>query len=247
MATYATFQRRKIKERRREIRLPWMILLLVCVAAGAAVGALAQSRSSTDELPVWVVFALVMGAIAIAMRPQLEGTYHLQSSIEAEGWTSNDLRRELGAGWHVVTGVDFSSQGDVDQIAVGPSGILVVETKSTDRHRIDPRTAERWAEQVLGNARRVRLMLKHNYGHDMKMTPLIIVSGMKGIELPTEAVGVPIVRRGKLKSAVEQLTQEERVLTVDEAQDVRAALLDYRGRRTDYEREKEQGLTLMSW
>jgi hypothetical protein len=241
MATYATFQRRKIKQRRRDLRLPWMVLLVVCVGSAAGVGALIQRFASTDELPLWMAFALTMGGITYALRPYLQGTQYLESSIEAEGWTTSDLRKVLPNAWHVIVGIDFGTQGDVDQIAVGPSGVLVVESKSTDSDRISPEVASRWGGQALDNARRVALLLKHNYGHEVAVRSAIVVTGIQGVELPSQGQGVPVIRRKELKTVMDLLTEGESVLTADKIEAIRAALLDYRGQRAEYDSEMAIG------
>jgi hypothetical protein len=128
------------------------------------------------QVPMWALapfgFLIALGAI----RSQLEGTYHLESGLEAEAWTSRDLKKALGRGWYVVDGISFGDMGDVDHVAVGPSGVFAVETKYTDSTQ-DSRAGRAIAEGWI-------------------------------------------------------------VLSTEQVESVRAAFLDWRGIREDYERKK---------
>ena len=47
-----------------------------------------------------------------------------------EEWTSNELRRLRRHGWKFVNGLQFRV-GDIDHVAVGPDGVVVIESKWT--------------------------------------------------------------------------------------------------------------------
>ena len=47
----------------------------------------------------------------------------------AEGWTASDLKGLRRNGWRALTGLKLRDQSDIDHVAVGPAGVLVVETK----------------------------------------------------------------------------------------------------------------------
>ena len=92
---------------------------------------------------------MVITAATIA-RSQIDGTYHLVAARDTERWTSKDLRSLLGRGWYVVDGIHFW-HGDVDHVAVGPSGVYLVETKHTDSEldlntRRGLKSASAWVE-----------------------------------------------------------------------------------------------------
>jgi hypothetical protein len=59
------------------------------------------------SFPMWVVYPLLVLAVLSAMRPYFYGTYHLEMATEAEAWTSKELRKACGPGWHVVDGIWF--------------------------------------------------------------------------------------------------------------------------------------------
>jgi hypothetical protein len=47
----------------------------------------------------------------------------------AESWTASELRRMQRHGWRLVNGLRVRYDEDIDHVLVGPSGVLVVETK----------------------------------------------------------------------------------------------------------------------
>src|SRR4051812_48355601 len=77
----------------------------------------------------------------------------------AETWTAAELRRLRRHGWRMINGLVLPGR-DVDHLLVGPTGVIVVETKwsSTDWH-LTPADENVLAavEQVGANARSLRL------------------------------------------------------------------------------------------
>lgn len=59
---------------------------------------------------------------------QSTGTAPIMMGDRAEQWTAQVLRK-LGRGWRVVNRFLLSSYGDLDHVAIGPPGVLVIETK----------------------------------------------------------------------------------------------------------------------
>jgi hypothetical protein len=106
----------------------WPVLLvLVVVPPALAVPFVAL----TGGLLRWVVLGLLIAVgpwlVSVALlltsgvAPQAMGT-------AGEEWTAQELRRLEKRGWHVVTGVTLPGH-QIDHVAVGPSGVLVVESK----------------------------------------------------------------------------------------------------------------------
>lgn len=233
------FARSLIKERRRAFRRHWP--LFGAITAGLCLLSAAGLRWALEEIavPAWMLGPVFVVAVMGAVKTQLDGTYHLESSVEAEGWTSTDLRKALGPRWYVVDGVSFGAQGDVDHVVVGPSGVFAVETKYTDS-TMDSRTGQRlvtsWIDQSYKNARRVRFLLKHNYGHDLDVSPVVVVSGTELLALSPDVEGTQVVRRRDLRTLTCRWRDRPVSLTPEQVESVRAALLDYRGLREDFER-----------
>jgi hypothetical protein len=153
------FARPLTKERRRAFRKHWP--LLVAITAGLCLLSATGLRWALGDIaiPAWMLGPVFVVAVMGALKTQLDGTYLLESSIDAEGWTSTDLRKALGPRWHVVDGVSFGAQGDADHVVVGPSGVFAVETKFTDstmNSRTGRALVRSWIDQGYENAQRVR-------------------------------------------------------------------------------------------
>lgn len=233
------FARPLIKERRRAFRKHWPLFGAITVGLCFFSAAALRWSLGGVTVPAWVLGPVFVVAVMGALKTQLDGTYHLESSIEAEGWTSTDLRKALGPRWYVINGVSFGAQGDVDHVVVGPSGVFAVETKFTDS-AMESRTGRSlvtsWIDQSYDNARRVRLLLKYNYGHELDVSAVVVVSGTEFLTLSADVEGSQVVRRRDLKTLTSRWAGAPSVLRPDQVESVRAALLDYRGLREDFER-----------
>lgn len=236
---YRSYARSEIKQRRKAFRRHWPLLAAIAVGFSVLSGLMIKILVGDAAIPAWLIGPAMVLSVAGIMRTHIDGTYHLQSSVEAEGWTSTDLRKALGPGWYVIDGLSFGSQGDVDHVVVGPSGLFSVETKYTDSS-MDSRTGRAlirtWIEQSHANARRVRLLLKHNYGHELDVSASVVVSGTEFLKLTADVEGTEIVRRRELKTLTSEWRNRSSSLSPQEVESVRAALLDYRGLREDFER-----------
>ena len=83
-----------------------------------------------------VVRGLLFGAagacgvwVALLLSTLHSGAGNRLMGAVGEGWTAMDLARLAKRGWVVVNGLQVRRQSDIDHVAVGPAGILVVETK----------------------------------------------------------------------------------------------------------------------
>lgn len=124
-------------------------------------------------------------------------------------------------------------------MVVGPCGVFAVESKYTDSTMDSRRgraSVRSWVDQSHDNARRVRLLLKHNCGHELEVSPAVIVSGTEFLTLPADLEGTEVVRRRNLKALTSSWRNRPRLLSGDQVESIRAALLDYRGIREEYER-----------
>lgn len=122
---------RQIKERhRRFVRTHWWRLGAVAAAiAGLGIGTWLVVPGS--RVPLWAVVPALCLTVLGAAWDQLTGTYHLVSGRNAQRWTSRELKKVCGRGWHVIDGLPFDRY-DVDHVLVGPGGVYAVETKYTD-------------------------------------------------------------------------------------------------------------------
>lgn len=49
--------------------------------------------------------------------------------VNGELWTAEEIRRLDGRGWRLINGLQLNDRHDIDHAAVGPGGVLVVESK----------------------------------------------------------------------------------------------------------------------
>ena len=112
----------------------------------------------------------------------------------AEQWTSNDLKLLRRRGWRVINHVVLR-RWDIDHVAIGPGGLLVVQTKwSSDEAAMRDLTSV--TADLRADAEDVRLMLKARLG-SAPTTAVIVVWGpaaRRDSAFPSEAVaGVHVV------------------------------------------------------
>jgi len=123
--------------------------------------------------------------IVVALLFTGAGQYFAGAS--AERWSGRELEA-LGSKWRTFHGVPFdygfgpqSPEIDVDHIAIGPYGVLVVETKyismllDLNDRKISSRIRDA-ISQVEGNAGRVRALLNRDFP-GIPIRPVIIVWG----------------------------------------------------------------------
>lgn len=153
-----------------------------------------------------------------------------QMGATAEQWTDMELRRLRRSGWRIVNHVVLRRR-DIDHIAIGPDGVIVVETKWTSsKVRLDG--SDRWlgdaVSQVRENANDIRRVLGWNSFTDAVVAPLVVVwgpqvrpesdelvAGGKGVELVAgedlhltlDLLGHPALTEAQIDDAYRKITQ----------------------------------------
>jgi hypothetical protein len=138
---------------------------------------------------------LGVGATAtLAMLAYVAATFnaeqHLRFASAGEELTADvfEARRMRRRGWQIVHNLEFDGFGDVDHVAVGPAGILAIESKWTNL----PWVVKDGMLRVLGrdplaqarrSARKIRLFLRSE-GVVVEPVPLLVIWGSGA---PTEA------------------------------------------------------------
>jgi len=90
-----------------------LALMLRSEARGAVIGGSAVSGIWLDVVGVLV----------------LTGAASKMMGVSGEAMTVDDLRSLRRQGWRLVNGLKLDPRRDIDHVAVGPGGVLVVETK----------------------------------------------------------------------------------------------------------------------
>jgi hypothetical protein len=90
--------------------------------------------------------------------------------------TARELRRLRRDGWRAVHNVYFES-GDVDHVAIGPGGVVVIETKSSTgdwKFLVEQGWVSAWGRQARGGRDRIRALIKQRSGDVVSAVPLVV-------------------------------------------------------------------------
>jgi len=143
-----------------------LALMLRGAARGAVIGAAAVSGMWLDVVGVLVL----TGAAAKLM------------GVSGEAMTADDLRSLRRHGWRLVNGLKLNRWRDIDHVAIGPGGVLVVETKwsgdpwplNSGGFRFMENAMKKAAEQVSDNAKDVADWLATTVPH-VPMTSIVVL------------------------------------------------------------------------
>lgn len=139
------------------------------------------------------------------------GTAAMAIGADAERWTARELRACRGLGWWTASHVEFSGY-DVDHVVLGPSGVVVVETKWTSEERLLDRegSLNGAVTQVLRNARTVGLWIAGRNWQE-RVHPVLVYWGPRlGEELraaPHTVDGVTVMAGDQLADWIESLPE----------------------------------------
>lgn len=147
----------------------------------------------------------------------------------AEEWTDTELRRLRGKGWRHINHLVIKPElGDIDHVAVGPDGVLVVETKWRS-HDEDVDSLSRWMdraiEQAARNRRQVVQLLNWHRRDQNLVQSLVVLWGPEVTHESAEAVltkDVNVIAGQRLRDELAHLSDER--LTPAEVEEVYTAL-----------------------
>jgi hypothetical protein len=234
-------QRLRVQARRRwrvVAAAQWRLLVAMGLAwAAATAGATAFLVLIFNAYTAVWMLGLSTGVLltfAIVL-PELidpEGR-RLRRAKDAECWTADELRRLRRRGWRAVHNLHLQS-GDVDHVAVGPGGVVVVETKQSDsnwKYLIAHGLVEPWARQASMNAFKVRHLIKQRTNLDTEPIAAIALWAADAPEEPTECSrAVQLVRGRNIRTLVGSSTSATlspgQVATIVRALDVDARRFD---------------------
>lgn len=180
-------------------------VLWVCLAPISAIRGFALGAYVATVLG-WLYHWAVLGS----------GAATVTMGQEAEVWTDQELAR-LGQRWRIINHVVFR-KGDIDHVAVGPDGVIVIETKWTSSAvKLDGR--DEWLrgafEQARRNADDVRKVLGWGARPDRPVSPLVVVWGPQvqpaTDELYRDTRGVNAIAGKHLRQTLAELGDEQRL------------------------------------
>ena len=103
----------------------------------------------------------------------------------------------------------FFESGDVDHVAIGPGGVVVIETKASTgdwKFLVEQGWVAGWGRQARGGRDRVQALIKQKSGDVVTAVPLVITWVTGQPEAPHQiADGVFAIRGGALRDHLRSL------------------------------------------
>jgi membrane protein implicated in regulation of membrane protease activity len=203
------------------------------VVAGAAcsVPALLLTHGGTRWLALGAVWASVVWVQLVTFL-LWSGAGSLVIGHLAESSTEDVLRRHRRNGWRVAQDATLGRGHEIDHVAIGPGGVIVIETKWRRDVRDD---ALSWAaRQALQGTREVTTVLRPVL-HDAPVIPVVVVWGPDSAEhLPRSIDGVRVVHGPDLSAWLDSFDADR--LAPAEVLTAWEHLLDHVTARDLYER-----------
>ena len=144
--------------------------VLAAYLFGAAVLGIVVSAILAATLPdpvTWIFLGAYPVGVAWSIGGFLEwdGTHNKRIGVQAEGLTTDLMKRLKKLGWTAITNVPHKG-GDVDLVLLGPRGVFAIETKYTSNlEGFDPdsmtREKSEWLSQARGGAADMKWRLSH--------------------------------------------------------------------------------------
>ncbi len=176
-------QRLRTKARNRRLEVlqeKWKPLALIALSGlGLGAGTALFFGAFYGRFAAGVAFGFYAGAMAmliyVAFRELDDEGRRLWTGLEGEEQTARQLRKLRRRGWRTVHNIQFEGF-DVDHVAVGPGGLVVVDTKAGDapwtwyEEREMPR---KWVYQVRRNGLHTRSLVRQLTGVEASTTLLV--------------------------------------------------------------------------
>jgi hypothetical protein len=147
----------------------------------------------------WVLLGVIASSmvwIQLACLIAFAGAGNLVIGRQAERSTADVLRHMRRQGWSVMHNASLGRGRDIDHVAIGPSGVLVIETKW--RRDLTDQDLEWAAVQVRQSQREVHGVLRAHLD-GAPVVPLVVVWGPTDpAELPDYVAGVSVVHGQQL-------------------------------------------------
>jgi hypothetical protein len=141
-----------------------------------------------------IVFTVVL---ATGTAPRMMGD-------QGEKFTASELRRLRRRGWRVINRVALKRGWDIDHVAIGRGGVLVIETKwSADPWTLDADADDRVrraVERTASHARNIHRMVP-NHVASVAIVPVVVLwGGNNSDDLPLRVIdGVTVLRGTDLR------------------------------------------------
>ncbi len=104
-------------------------------------------------------------------------TRHWIQGAEGEEFTGHELDRCKRQGWRAIHNLHLKA-GDIDHIAIGPGGVVVIETKCPDADWAwlsRSKQPSDWVRQVNASALRTRALIQQHAHAPVDVRPIVVV------------------------------------------------------------------------
>jgi hypothetical protein len=221
------------RERQRDlIHEHWRKLLLavlVWVGATAVAATVGSLFWPAEVVYLWVGGSIgaftVMWMVAFQLLDPVGRRYI--SGADGERWTAEELRKLRRHGWRTVHNI-YLEHRDIDHVAIGPGGVVAIETKSSDgdwEFLVRCGKPATWVPQARRSARTAAALVKQHAHLDMEARAVLAVW----------AAGVPGHMAGEMSTISETrvihgselgryLLEMDPVLSPDEVKQIHGAL-----------------------
>lgn len=207
----AEFASRRIDAFLRRRWQPMAIVAVGSLAFAAAVWFLLPGSDGARGFATGA-FLAAMGAALYHWAVLASGAAGTSMGQAAEEWTSSDLRRLRRNGWQTLDHLILRPPADIDHVAIGPDGVIVIETKWRSI-RTDLSRPSAWLNEATSQVRRSERDLAGHLGWgahgDARITPLLVVWGPEITQVGDEPLagpnGVNVVAGQHLKTVLEDL------------------------------------------
>lgn len=187
---------RAVQLRSEYLRRAWWLVLAEGAVLLAFTPLALLAPSWLRELLVggWVVYVAWLLWHQVVVE---SGSSTRDMGAQAEQWTSNDLRALRRKGWRVVNHLVLR-HWDIDHVAVGPGGLLVVQTKWVS-DETGLRDLASWAKRIRADAQDVVLLLKPRLGKPPVHVLLVVwgPAARRDEPFPAEPVAGALVLPGR--------------------------------------------------
>jgi hypothetical protein len=213
------FSRAKaVKLQRAWLRRNWRIALVqgVLVAVALPLVVFLPGWSRGLAAGAWCATGLWLVAFEVVLAT---GTAPQVMGDRGEQLTASELRRLRRHGWRVINHVALR-EWDIDHIAVGPGGVLVVETKWsaapwTLDADVDNRVG-RAVDRIAGDANRIRLMFPNRTAPTPVIAALVLWGGYNPDDLGVRVIGdVTVIRGAELRDWLHAIDEQAAFIRAD--------------------------------
>jgi hypothetical protein len=202
-----------IRAQRDFARRNWRAWVALAAVAAVVVG-LIRVLDVADGLQWFLTGAWIAGSIGWAWGfiVVASGSALLLMGDSGEQWTKTELDRLPKSSWRTIYQVRFRAHGDIDAIAIGPGGLLVIETKWSGKGWTDP-GQRRWiaaaVDQVEDGAHITELQLRSVMGRVIARRLVVLWGPTNAPIEPEELRGVTVIPGRQLRTWLSELPDEE--------------------------------------